>query len=54
MAGIYADEGISETHTKKREQFNKMIDECKSGKIHMIITKSIWRFARNTNYYNPA
>lgn len=48
MAGIYADEGISGTNTKKREQFNKMIKDCKAGKIDMIITKSISRFARNT------
>lgn len=47
-AGIYADEGISGTNTKKREQFNKMIEDCKAGKIDMIITKSISRFARNT------
>ena len=47
-AGIYADEGISGTNTKKREQFNRMIDDCKAGKIDMIITKSISRFARNT------
>ncbi len=48
LAGIYADEGISGTTTKKREQFNKMIEDCKAGKIDMIITKSISRFARNT------
>lgn len=48
MAGIYADEGISGTNTKKREQFNKMIEDCKVEKIDMIITKSISRFARNT------
>lgn len=48
MAGIYADEGISATNTKKRDQFNKMIDDCKAGHIDMIITKSISRFARNT------
>ena len=47
-AGIYADEGISGTSTKKREQFNRMIEDCKAGKIDMIITKSISRFARNT------
>ena len=47
-AGIYADEGISGTNTKKREQFNRMIDDCKAGRIDMIITKSISRFARNT------
>lgn len=48
LAGIYADEGISGTTTKKREQFNKMIEDCRAGKIDMIITKSISRFARNT------
>ncbi|WP_242655922.1 recombinase family protein [Paramaledivibacter caminithermalis] len=48
LAGIYADEGISGTNTKKREQFNKMIEDCKAGRIDMIITKSISRFARNT------
>lgn len=48
FGGIYADEGISGTNTKKREQFNKMIEDCKAGKIDMIITKSISRFARNT------
>ena len=47
-AGIYADEGISGTNTKKREQFNRMIEDCKAGKIDGIITKSISRFARNT------
>ena len=48
MAGIYADEGISGTNTKKREQFNKMIADCKVHKIDMVVTKSISRFARNT------
>jgi DNA invertase Pin-like site-specific DNA recombinase len=48
FAGIYADEGISGTNTKKREQFNNMVEDCKAGKIDMIITKSISRFARNT------
>ena len=48
MAGIYADEGISATNTKKRENFNRMIKDCRDGKIDMIITKSISRFARNT------
>jgi len=48
LAGIYADAGITGTNTKKREQFNKMIEDCKAGKIDMIITKSISRFARNT------
>lgn len=48
LAGIYADEGISGTGTKKREQFNKMIEDCKAKKVDMVITKSISRFARNT------
>jgi site-specific DNA recombinase len=47
LAGIYADEGISGTNTKKCEQFNRMIEDCKKRKIDMIITKSISRFARN-------
>lgn len=48
FAGIYADEGISATNTKKREQFNQMVQDAQDGKIDMIITKSISRFARNT------
>lgn len=48
LAGIYADEGISGTNTKKREEFNRMIKDCRDKKIDRIITKSISRFARNT------
>lgn len=48
FAGIFADDGISGTNTKKREEFNRMIEECMAGRIDMIITKSISRFARNT------
>ena len=48
FAGLYADEAISGTRTKNREQFNKMIEDCKKRKIDVIITKSISRFARNT------
>ncbi len=48
FAGIYADDGLSATNTKKRDSFNRMIDDCMNGKIDMIITKSISRFARNT------
>ena len=48
MAGIFADDGISGTNTKKRDEFNRMIEECMAGNIDMIITKSISRFARNT------
>lgn len=48
FAGIFADDGISGTNTKKREEFNRMIDEAMEGNIDMIVTKSISRFARNT------
>jgi site-specific DNA recombinase len=48
LAGIFADDGITGTNTKKREEFNRMIDECMDGNVDMIITKSISRFARNT------
>ena len=48
LAGIFADDGISGTNTKKRDEFNRMIDECMAGNIDMVITKSISRFARNT------
>jgi len=48
LAGIYADEGISGTNTKKREDFKRMIRDCEDGKIDLVITKSISRFARNT------
>lgn len=48
LASIFADDDISGTNTKKRTEFNRMIDECMAGNIDMIITKSISRFARNT------
>lgn len=48
LVRIFADKGISGTSTKHRDEFNKMIRMCKRGKIDMIITKSISRFARNT------
>lgn len=48
MAGIYADEGISGTSAKKRPEFQKMLRKCKQGKIDLILTKSVSRFARNT------
>jgi len=48
FAGIFADDDISGTNTKKREEFNRMIDECMEGNIDLVITKSISRFARNT------
>ncbi len=48
LAGIYADDGKSATNTKKRDDFNSMIEDCMAGKIDMVITKSVSRFARNT------
>lgn len=48
FAGIYADDGISGTNTKNREEFNRLIKDCEAGTIDMVITKSISRFARNT------
>jgi DNA invertase Pin-like site-specific DNA recombinase len=48
LAGIYADDGKSATNTKKRDDFNAMIEDCMVGKIDMVITKSVSRFARNT------
>jgi len=45
---VYADEGLSATSTKKREQFKRMISDALAGKIDLIITKSVSRFARNT------
>ena len=48
LVSIYADEGLSGTSTKKRDDFNRMIRDAMDGKIEYIITKSISRFARNT------
>lgn len=48
LAGIFADEGISGTSTDKRAGFQQMIHHCQAGKIDIIITKSVSRFARNT------
>lgn len=48
LVGIFADEGISGTQTKKRTEFKRMIRMCKNKKIDLVITKSISRFARNT------
>ena len=48
LYAIFADEGISGTNTKKRKEFNRMIECAKNGDIDLIITKEISRFARNT------
>lgn len=47
FVGIYADEGISGTSLEKRDDFNRMIADCKSGKIDLIVTKDMSRFSRN-------
>lgn len=47
-AGVYADYGISGTQTLKRDAFQRMLQDCEDGKIDIILTKSISRFARNT------
>ncbi len=48
LVDIYADEGISARGTAKREDFNRLIADCKKGRIDRVITKSVSRFARNT------
>ena len=48
MAGIFADEGITGTSVEKREDFQRMMQDCRKGKIDRILVKSISRFARNT------
>ena len=48
LADIYADEGITGTREDKRDEFQRMIKDCRRGKIDRIYTKSISRFARNT------
>jgi DNA invertase Pin-like site-specific DNA recombinase len=48
FAGIYADEGISGTDLKKREAFNRLMQDARDGHLDMIITKSLSRFGRNT------
>jgi len=48
FAGIYADEGISGTSVKNRDGFRQMINDCRNGKLDMVITKSVSRFGRNT------
>ena len=48
FVGVYTDEGITGTNTKKREGFKRMVADALAGKIDLIITKSVSRFARNT------
>ncbi len=48
LADIYADEAITGTQVTKREDFQRLINDCMNGEIDLIVTKSISRFARNT------
>ena len=48
LSDIYADEGISGLDTRKRDEFNRMMADCRAGKIDRILVKSMSRFARNT------
>ena len=48
FVGVYTDEGISATNTKHRDGFNQMVQDALDGKIDLIVTKSVSRFARNT------
>lgn len=48
FAGVYADEGITGTSTKKRDEFNRLISDCENGLIDLVLVKSISRFARDT------
>ena len=48
MVDVYADEGITGTSVEKREDFQRMMQDCRKGKIDRILVKSISRFARNT------
>ena len=48
FAGLYYDEGITGTKKDKRQELLRLIDDCKSGRVDFIVTKSISRFSRNT------
>ena len=48
LVDIYADEGLTGTKTAKRDEFNRMVSDCKKGRIDRVLTKSLSRFARNT------
>ena len=51
MVDIYADEGISGLEARNRDDFNRMMTDCREGKIDRVLCKSISRFARNTQEY---
>ena len=48
LVDIYADEGITGTSLEKRDEFKRMLQDCRAGKIQRILVKSVSRFARNT------
>ena len=48
LADIYADEGITGTSLDKRDEFKRMLTDCRAGKIQRVLVKSVSRFARNT------
>ncbi|MBQ1788697.1 MAG: recombinase family protein, partial [Oscillospiraceae bacterium] len=47
-AGVYVDAGLTGTSTETRPEFQRLIADCEAGKINIVLTKSISRFARNT------
>ena len=47
LVDIYADEGITGTSTAKRDDFHRLMEDCRQGKIDRILVKSVSRFARN-------
>ena len=48
LVDVYADEGVTGTSMEKRDEFNRLIRDCRKGKVDRVITKSVSRFARNT------
>lgn len=48
LVDIYADEGITGTSLEKRDEMNRLLNDCKGGRIDRILTKNVSRFARNT------
>ena len=48
LVDVYADEGLTGTRMEQREDFNRMLSDCRKGKIDRVLVKSISRFARNT------
>lgn len=48
LVDVYADEGLTGTRMEQRDDFNRMLADCRKGKIDRVLVKSISRFARNT------